>query len=391
VAEALEGVRIVDFSGFFATAYGARLLSDLGADVIKVEPLVGDQMRPLADLFEGAQRGKRNLAVDLRTSAGQEIVRRLVRTADVVMHNFRPGKAEKIGLGYDELKALKPDLIYAYLPGFGSTGPKSRLKSFAPLVSGFAGLTYEGAGEGNPPVRRVLGNEDLYNGFAGAVAVLMALHHRANTGEGQYVENPQLHSSLFVVGEHSTDPDGRALPAHVLDEDQTGWSPLYRLYRTSDGWICIACVGAGAFGRLTEALGLPHLASSFPDATARAGSELADALGARFSEMTSEEAFAALDAHRVPAEIPLDHPIMPELLWEEWALQSQRVFEHHHPEHGWIREVGLVVRLSDTPGRQKGTSPRLGEHTVEVLGELGYDSDEIAKLLDGACIAPGEA
>jgi crotonobetainyl-CoA:carnitine CoA-transferase CaiB-like acyl-CoA transferase len=387
LAGPLAGLRVIDFSAFFATAYGARLLSDLGADVIKVEPVRGDHMRPLPDLFEGAQRGKRTIALDMRTPEGQEVARRLVAGADVVMHNFRPGKAENIGLGYEQLREIKPDLIYAYLPGFGSAGPMEKLKSFAPLVSGYAGLLYEGAGAGNPPVRRVLGNEDLYNGMAGAVAVLMAVQHRARTGRGQYLENPQLHSSLFVVGEHATDAERRPLPAHELDADQTGWSPLYRLYRTSDGWICLACVGDRAFGRLCAALDLPETAADarFASQAARDthASELAGLLAGRFAQLSTENAQARLDGHQVPAETPADDPLMPELLWEEWALEDQRVFEHHHPEHGWIREVGLVVRLSDTPGLNKGTSPRLGQHSAEILAELGYDDEEQAALLAG--------
>ncbi|MBF6347569.1 MULTISPECIES: CaiB/BaiF CoA transferase family protein [Nocardia] len=395
VAAPLQGVRILDFSSYFATGFGSRLLSDLGAEVIKIEPLVGDQMRPLGDLFEGANRGKRTIALDLRSAEGQEIAHRLVAGADVVMQNYRPGKAEKIGLGYEQLKAINPDLIYAYLPGFGSAGPKSTLKSFAPLVSGLVGLNFEGAGEGNPPIRRVIGNEDLYNGFLGAVTVLLALHHRANTGAGQYVESPQLHSSLFVISEHCATVDGAAVPAHQLDAEQMGLSPLYRLYRTTDGWIAIAVFGNAAFGRLTSALNLGDLAADTRFATTADRAAHADALAQRlterFAELTSAEAFAVLDGNQVPAEIPLDYPIMPELLWEEWALESQRVIEHHHPEYGWSREVGMVIHLSDTPGRFKGGSPRLGEHSAEILGEIGYSADEITALMATVCKLPTAA
>ncbi|WP_280417693.1 CaiB/BaiF CoA transferase family protein [Nocardia carnea] len=395
VTAPLQGVRILDFSSYFATGFGSRLLSDLGAEVIKIEPLVGDQMRPLGDLFEGANRGKRTIALDLRSAEGQEIAHRLVAEADVVMQNYRPGKAEKIGLGYEQLRAINPDLIYAYLPGFGSAGPKSTLKSFAPLVSGLVGLNFEGAGEGNPPIRRVIGNEDLYNGFLGAVTVLLALHHRANTGAGQYVESPQLHSSLFVISEHCATVDGAAVPAHRLDTEQMGLSPLYRLYRTIDGWIAIAVFGDAAFARLTSALNLGDLAADPRFATTAGRATNADALAERlterFTELTSADAFEVLDGNKVPAEIPLDYPIMPELLWEEWALDSQRVVEHHHPEYGWSREVGMVIHLSDTPGRFKGGSPRLGEHSAEILSEIGYSADEITALMATVCALPAAA
>lgn len=395
VVAPLQGVRILDFSSYFATGFGARLLADLGADVIKVEPLAGDQMRPLGDLFEGANRGKRTIALDLRTSRGQEIAHRLVAESDVVLQNYRPGKAEKIGLGYEQLKAINPDIIYAYLPGFGSAGPKSALKSFAPLVSGLVGLNFEGAGTGNPPIRRVIGNEDLYNGFLGAITVLLALHHRANTGTGQYVESPQLHSSLFVISEHSATVDGTAVPAHQLDSEQMGMSPLYRLYRTVDGWIAVAVFGDAAFGRLLSALNLSDYVADerFANTAARAANAeaLADLLAARFSESTSSAAFELLDGNNVPAEVPLDYPLMPELLWEEWALESQRVVEHYHPEYGWSREVGMVIHLSETPGRFTGGSPRLGEHSDEILNGLGYTPDEVAALMATVCKLPTAA
>jgi crotonobetainyl-CoA:carnitine CoA-transferase CaiB-like acyl-CoA transferase len=388
----LEGLRVVDFSAFFATAFGARLLSDLGADVIKVEPVGGDQMRPLPDLFEGAQRGKRNLAVDLRTPAGAQVVRRLLRTADVVMHNLRPGKAEKLGIGFDQCVALNPSLVYCYLPGFGSSGPKSELKSFAPLVSGFTGMLYIGAGEGNPPIRRVLGNEDLYNGFLGALSVLMAIEHRNRTGQGQYVESPHLHSSLLVRTDQAADSEGRAVPGLLLDAEQMGWGPLYRHYRTQDDWVALACVGDRAFARLADALGRPELAvdARFVHSVDRERhrQELTAELEALFAGLTSADAAERLDRAGVPCEVPVADPYLPEFLWDEWALATERVFEHLHPEHGWIREIGHCVRLSETPLVNKGTSARLGQHTRQLLGDLGYSTEEIEALLDGTCREP---
>ncbi|MET0578478.1 MAG: CoA transferase, partial [Ilumatobacteraceae bacterium] len=367
----LEGLRVLDLSAFFATAFGARLLSDLGADVIKIEPLVGDQMRPLADLFECAQRGKRNLAVDLRSAEGVEVVRKLIGTADVLMHNLRPGKAEKLGLGYEQCAAINPSLIYCYLPGFGSSGPKANLKSFAPLVSGFTGMLYVGAGDGNPPVRRVVGNEDLYNGYLGALSVLMGVAHRDRTGQSQYIESPHLHSSLMLRTEQCTDDAGRLAPSLHLDADQTGWGPLYRLHRTADGWIVITCVGQRAFERLADALERPDLIADprFTDELQRTANaeELTVELAGRFAELTSEAAFTALDAARVPCEIPLGVPYMEDFLWDQWAEETGRVFSHDHPEHGYIREVGNCLRLSDTPALNKGPSARLGEHTRELL------------------------
>ncbi len=388
---ALAGLRVLDFSSFFATAYAAKFLSDLGADVIKVEPLEGDQMRPLPDPFEACQRGKRNIAVDLKSAAGRAIVADLVAKADILFHNLRPGKAEKIGIGYDTLRAIKPDLIYCYLPGFGSTGPKSGLKSFAPLLSGFTGLLWESSGvDADRPVRRAMGNEDYNNGFVGAIAALMGLLYRNRTGEGQYIEMPQLHSSLLVTTEQCLGADGQLLSGLSVDAEQMGWGPLYRLYPTSDGWICLAVVGDAAFTRLRTALSPLALPDSidYRAASGVDGDVVIKAISERLLELTSESAFALLDAGGVPCEIAIDHPHMPDLLWEEWALESRRVLEHVHPKYGFIREIGFPCRLSDTPCEVKGPGAMLGQHTVEVLQELGYAASKVSALLaDGTCIA----
>ncbi|MBI1179000.1 MAG: CoA transferase [Alphaproteobacteria bacterium] len=392
---ALEGIRVLDFSSFFATAYGSKFLSDLGADVIKVETPAADQMRPLPNPFEACQRGKRTIAVDLKSPEGRQIVRDLVATADVVMHNLRPGKAEKIGLGYDDLKAIKPDLVYCYLPGYGSRGPKAKLKSFAPLLSGFTGVLFENGGEGNGPAKGALGNEDYYNGLLGANAALMGLEHRGRTGEGQYVECPQLHSSLFVTSEHCLDADGNTHYAFRLDKDQTGFGPLYRIYRASDGWLCLAVVGDAAFSRLAGAMGLADLAADPRFATEKARQEnapaLAEALEGWFAARGSLDAFRALDGAGVPCEIVREATWLDDFFWEDWAVQSDRVFVHGNSPWGRCREIGIVTRLSDTPARRRGPAPLLGGQSREILTELGYDAARIDGLVAGGqVIAAGE-
>ncbi|GAM98248.1 CAIB/BAIF family protein [alpha proteobacterium U9-1i] len=380
----LQGVKIIDVGVFFACSFAARLLSDLGADVIKVEALEGDQMRPLADLYDGAQRGKRNIALNLKTAEGQEVLRKLIGDADIVLHNLRPGNAEKLGFGATEMMAANPRLIYAYMPGYGATGPKAMLKSFAPLLSCWTGVMHEGAGAGNPPMTAALGNEDVYNGLLGAVGLLTALEARERTGKGDYFECPQLHSSVFTAAAHFLDARGESVYGLRLDAEQCGFSALDRIYQTKDGWICIACREEVAFRALADAIGAPHLKvdTRFADGAARTRHDeaLISLLKPIFAGLSNAEAQAALDAAGAPAEIVREQNGMSALLHEAWAQESDRVFEDRESIKGHIKVIGLVTRLDGTPGVRKGPAARLGEHTEQILAELGYGADGIARL-----------
>jgi crotonobetainyl-CoA:carnitine CoA-transferase CaiB-like acyl-CoA transferase len=381
----LEGIRVVDFSSFFAVGFGGRLLNDLGADVIKIETPTGDQMRPLPDVFDAAQRGKRDVVVDLKTPEGLEVARKLVATADVLTHNLRPGKADKLGIGYAAMSAINPKLIYTYLPGYGSKGPKALLKSFAPLVSGWSGLLYEGGGEGNTPNRSVFGNEDYNNGFLGAAGILMALENRENTGRGEYVECPQLHSSLWTTSEHFLDADMKPVYGFRLDKEQQGFNALDRMYKTADGWVCICCRDDQRFAVLMRAIGQPELADDPRFRTPRDRTAEDAALKALitpfFTDKTSAEAFALLDAAGAPAEIVAETQWVDEALWFDWMVETNRVVENFDSMYGHVRELALFNRLSKTPGFAKGSAPRLGEHTRSILTEVGYSSAEIDDLI----------
>jgi len=387
----LAGIKLVDFSSFFAVGFGGRLLSDLGADVVKVETPGGDQMRPLPDCFDAAQRGKRDIVLDLKRPEGLAAALRLVEQADIVTHNLRPGKADKLGIGYEALAKINPRLLYAYLPGYGSKGPKSLLKSFAPLVSGWTGLLREGGGAGNPPTRSVFGNEDYNNGFLAAAGILMGLERRALTGAGDYLECPQLHSSLWTTSEHFLNADKQVVYGFRLDKGQMGFNALDRLYRTKNGYICIACRQDDRFAALARAIGRadliddPRLAD--PAARAMQDALLIGLLEPFFAARDSEEAFALLDAAGAPCEIARETSWVREALWQDWAVESNRVIENRDSMYGHVRQFGSFIHLSATPGHARGSAPRLGEHSREILQEIGYSTAEIDVLLaDGVAV-----
>jgi crotonobetainyl-CoA:carnitine CoA-transferase CaiB-like acyl-CoA transferase len=365
----LDGVRILDLGAYYAGPYSSRLLADLGADVVKVEPLAGDPLRGIERPFFSAQAGKRALAANLKDPALAGVTEALLRRADVVHHNLRPGAAERLGLDDESVRAVNPDIVYLHAPGWGSTGPFAMRQSFAPMLSGYAGVTYEIAGRFNPPLPPSA-NEDPGNGMLGAVAILLALLHRDRTGAGQSVENPQLNATMGHLAHIVRTPDGEVLGAGRLDPLQTGRDAFDRLYETADGWVCVVAPTAGERRALLDTLGVEAVADD---------DRQSDRLRVVFAAADTRDVVARLRAAGVAAIEPVGRNVHAYMNDAE-ARRTNRVAEVHHPRLGNVRELDVLVRVSDAAATPHRLAPGLGEHTDELLAELGCSPDEIAEL-----------
>jgi crotonobetainyl-CoA:carnitine CoA-transferase CaiB-like acyl-CoA transferase len=231
---------VLDFGVYMAGPFANRLFADLGARVIKVEEYGGDPMRgPQLNIFLGVQRGKESIAVDLKSDAGRRIVHALVKRADVVHNNMRLGAMERLGMGWEQLRALNPRLVYCHSSGYGNSGEWSQLPTFEPLHSAIAGMLSRIGGEDNPP-EHYLTHMDYGCGLTSTVMVLAALVERERSGLGQYLEVPQTGAGLLAMSDVHGHREHKS-ETFPLDHEQRGHAPTNALYRTRDGWVVIAC------------------------------------------------------------------------------------------------------------------------------------------------------
>ena len=377
----LDGLRVLDMGAFYAGPYSSRLLADLGADVIKLEPVAGDPMRGLERVYRSANAGKRSIAANVKDPAAGPVLRRLIEWADVVHHNMRPGAAERLGVGYEQVASVNPDAVYTYAPGWGATGPYAGQQSFAPLLSGYVGAGFEVAGQFNAPLWPV-GNEDPGNGLLGAIGMLMALVYRQRHGTGQLVENPQLNASMALMAHVVRQADGTVLGAGRLDPPQTGMSALERLYETADGWLLLAVVREQEVDALGKALGVdlrsdPRFAT--PAARRDNDYELAQVISSALASGSTATWLVTLQNAGVAAVEPAGYNNV-NFMRDPANAASGRVAACAGPDGRTVRELALLLRVSGTPAVAHRLAPGRGEHTVQLLTWAGYGPEEIAEL-----------
>jgi crotonobetainyl-CoA:carnitine CoA-transferase CaiB-like acyl-CoA transferase len=297
------------------------------------------------------------------------VLDRLVAWADVVHHNLRMPAATKLGLGYDALRAANPGLVYCHVSSYGPVGPRADWPGFDQLFQASSGWEIEGAGEGNPPMWHRFGMMDHQAGLASLVATLLGLHHRARTGEGQLVTASLLGASVLTTSETLELPDGTLAPYLTLDREQLGVLPGRRIVEVSDGWVAL------------DATTDEHLAALCAAADVTDPAAAPSALAKR----TIAEALDALGRHGVPStEVRLDQM---ESFFDDPATWAAGLGARYpHPRYGVVEQVGSLWSFGDLAARLDRASPEIGQHTQEILTELGLGDEDIATLLAAGAV-----
>lgn len=380
----LQGIKVIELGTLIAGPFCARVLAEFGAEVIKIEaPEGGDQIRQWRKMYQGTSlwwyvqsRNKKSLTLNLRTPEGQEVVRRLAADADIVVENFRPGALEKWGLGWEQLSAINPRLIMVRLSGYGQDGPYRDRPGFGVVAEAMGGMRYVTGYADRPPVRLGISIGDSLAALHGVIGAMMALHHRnANGGKGQYVD-VALYESVFNIME-SLVPEfdvlgfrreraGNALPGIVPSNT----------YATRDGkFVIIGANNDSIFKRLMGAIGRDDLAGD-PALASNAGRVPRTAeLDQVIEEWTRTHDLDAVLAALERAQVPSGRVYDAEDIVNDVHYAARRMIEQWRLPDGKPMKIPAVVpKLSETPGATRWLGPTLGEHTAEILGQLGYDA-----------------
>jgi formyl-CoA transferase len=386
----LQGIKVIELGTLIAGPFCARLLAEFGAEVIKIEsPAGGDPLRKWRKLHEGTSlwwyaqaRNKKSVTLDLKHPEAQEIVRRLVKEADIVVENFRPGAMEKWGLGWDELSKINPRLVMVRLSGFGQTGPYRDRPGFGAIGESMGGLRYVTGHPDRPPVRVGVSIGDSIAALHGVIGALMALHHRnMNGGRGQVID-VALYEAVFnmmesVLPEYGMfgfvrERSGASLPGIV---------PSNTYITRDDKYVVIGANADSIFKRMMNAIGRPDLASdpalAHNDGRVARTEEIEKVIGDWVAANDLERVLAVLEKADVPSGKIYD---ISDIARDAHYAARDMIRDHRLKDGKSVKLPGIVPRLSETPGDTKWVGPELGEHTAEVLSALGYSAEQQQEL-----------
>jgi len=385
IAGPLSGLRVLDLTRVLAGPFCTMMLADLGADVVKIEAPAGDDTRRWGPpwiagesaYFTCVNRNKRDLVLDFRNEAAREALRRLVVDADVLVENFKVGTMEKWGLGYEALKAHKPDLVYCSITGYGRTGPKASLPGYDPIIEAVGGFMAINGEVGGDPMKVGVAVIDLFAGSHAATGILAALRHRDRTGEGQRVDLSLFESSLAALANQAS----AYLMAGVVHERLGNAHPHIvptNAYPTVDGPVMV-CVGNDPqFGKLCALIDAPELSddprfATNPDRVAHRF-ELDAELAARFASRSGRALTERADEVGVPMAPILE---LDEVFAQPQVAAREMLLEFDHPTVGRMRQVGFPIKLERTPATLRYPPPLLGQHSEEVLREVGMTEADV--------------
>lgn len=389
MAGPLHGYRVVDFTNVIAGPFATMILADQGADVIKVEaPQRPDHTRQAGHGQEGMRasflnnnRNKRSVAIDVKSPEGLDALKKLVATADVFIQNFRPGVVERLGVGEAELRAIKPDLIYVSMSGWGENGPLSHKPVYDPIIQALSGLaSVQGGSDKERPrlIRTIL--PDKLTGVTAAQAVVAALAGRAKTGEGQHVKVSMLDSIVAFLW--SSDMGGQTFVGQEVSEQRAA-TFIDLIYETKDDYISVSTMTNAQWEAFCKTADREHLLTderfSTPALRDVNADERLNLIQEALLERPAAEWLKILDDAGVPCAPVLTRR---QMIKHPQVEASGIVIEHEHPHVGRLRQARPAARFEGTPTEIRHGAPLLGEHTYDILGEVGYSEAEIDAMVE---------
>ncbi|MBS3961849.1 MAG: CoA transferase [Sandarakinorhabdus sp.] len=369
-AHPLAGVHVLDAGMFLAGPMGPSLMGDMGADVIKVEPPSGDRIRFMHRYYQAAARSKRSIALDLARPEAQPILARLVQWAEIFHHNMRFKGAAKLGLGEADIRKHNPDIAYSYVSAYGQRGTRGNWPGYDSIFNALAGWEFENAGEGNPPVFNRPGTMDIHTAHNCLVGIMASLYARRAHGAALMTQTSLLGVAAFSQGEILIGPDGRLTETCRLAADQTGFGPWHRIYEARGGWIAIAAHSEAERAGVRAVLGDEE--SGF-EAAARA--------------FLQADLLVALEARGVPADAVLFEDAMNRFFDDPANRANGLVSALPQPLYGIVEQPGAFWHFGDTPMKIDRCCPTIGQHTDEIMREVGYSDSEIAAFREQKIIA----